>query len=160
MREAVHRFFRRRLDEEKALPDLCVVDGGKGQLGAAAQALRALELGDVQLIALAKKQEEVFVPGRRDPVLLDRRDRALHVLQRLRDEAHRFAIRYNRKLRSKRTLRSDLGDIPGVGPQRQRALLTRFGSVQGVKAASLEEIARVPGFSQVLATRILTYLGR
>jgi excinuclease ABC subunit C len=82
------------------------------------------------------------------------------VLQRIRNEAHRFAIRYNRKLRTKRTIRSDIGDIPGIGPTRQKALLTRFGSLKGVRAASEGEIARVPGFSRVLATRVLTYLGR
>jgi len=114
----------------------------------------------VQVAALAKKEEEVFLPGRRDPVRLDRRDRALHLLQRIRDEAHRFAIRYNRKLRSRRTIRSDLGDIPGIGPRRQRELLRRFGSVKGVREATREEISRVPGFSEALATRVLTYLGR
>ncbi len=160
MEEAVTRYFRRRADEGKPLPDLAVIDGGKGQLGAALGALEDLELSDVAVVALAKKEEEVFLPGRSEPVRLDRRDRALHLLQRIRDEAHRFAVRYNRKLRSKRTIRSDLGDIPGIGPRRQTVLLRRFGSLQGVKEASREEIARVPGFSEALASRILTYLGR
>jgi excinuclease ABC subunit C len=160
MEEAVARYFRRRVDEKQPLPDLVVIDGGKGQLGAAAQALGALGLGDVAVLALAKKEEEVYVPGRPDPIRLDRRHRALHVLQRIRDEAHRFAVRYNRKLRSKRTIRSDLGDIPGIGPTRQTLLLRRFGSLQGVREASREEIARVPGFSEALASRVLTYLGR
>jgi len=160
MAEAVSRYFRRRRDEGHPLPDLAVIDGGKGQLGAAVEALRLLELGDVQVAALAKKEEEVFLPGRRDPVRLDRRDRALHLLQRIRDEAHRFAVTYNRKLRSKRTLRSDLGDIPGIGPARQRELLRRFGSLKGVKEATRDEIARLPGFSEALATRVLTYLGK
>jgi excinuclease ABC subunit C len=102
----------------------------------------------------------VFVPGRRGAIRLDRRNRALHVLQRIRDEAHRFALRYNRKLRSKRTLRSDLGDIPGIGPRRQTELLRRFGSVKGVREATRDEIARLPGFSEALAIRVLTYLGR
>ena len=159
MAEAVGRYFRRRMDEEKPLPDLVVIDGGKGQLSAATEALTALGLDDVAVVALAKRDEEVFLPGRSDPVRMDRRNRGLHVLQRIRDEAHRFAVRYNRKLRSKRTLRSDLGDIPGVGPRRQTALLRRFGSVKGVRAATQEEIARVPGFSEALASRILTYLG-
>jgi excinuclease ABC subunit C len=160
MHEAVTRYFRRAVDEDKPLPELTVIDGGKGQLSAAVSALAELDLGDVAVVALAKKEEEVFVPGRSEPVRLDRRDRALHVLQRIRDEAHRFAVRYNRKLRSKRTIRSDLGDIPGIGPRRQTVLLRRFGSLQGVKQASKEEIARVPGFSEALASRILTYLGR
>jgi excinuclease ABC subunit C len=158
--EVVTRYFRRRVDEGQPLPDLAVIDGGKGQLGAAVAALEALGLGDVAVIALAKREEEVFLPGRAEPLRLDRRHRALHLLQRMRDEAHRFAVRYNRKLRSKRTLRSDLGDIPGIGPRRQTTLLRRFGSLQGVREASKEEIARVPGFSEALASRVLTYLGR
>ena len=160
MEEAVTRYFRRRRDEGKPLPDVAVIDGGKGQLGAAVSALERLEIGDVTVVALAKKEEEVFLPGRSRPIHLDRRNRALHLLQRIRDEAHRFALRYNRKLRSKRTLRSDLGDIPGIGPRRQTVLLRRFGSVKGLKEATKEEIARVPGFSEALASRILTYLGR
>jgi len=160
MLEAVTRYFRRALDEGKPLPELAVMDGGKPQLAAAVTALQNLGLTDVAVVALAKKEEEVFMPGRSRPIRLDRRNRALHVLQRIRDEAHRFAVRYNRKLRSRRTLRSDLGDIPGIGPRRQTALLRRFGSLQGVKEASKEDIARVPGFSEALASRILTYLGR
>lgn len=160
MGEVVGRYFRRTVDEGRQVPDVAVIDGGKGQLGAAVEALSLLDLSDVAVVALAKKEEEVFVPGRRDPIRLDRRNRALHLLQRLRDEAHRFAVRYNRKLRSKRTLRSELGDIPGIGPQRQNVLLRRFGSLKGVKEATKEEIARIPGFSEALASRILTYLGR
>jgi excinuclease ABC subunit C len=160
MQEAVGRYFRRRRDENKPLPDLAVVDGGKAQLGAAVSALEGLGLADIPVVALAKKEEEVFVPGRPEPVRLDRRNRALHLLQRIRDEAHRFAVRYNRKLRSRRTIRSDLGDIPGIGPRRQTVLLRRFGSLQGVREATKDEIARVPGFSEALASRILTYLGR
>ena len=160
MAEVVHRYFRRAQDEGKPIPDLAVIDGGKGQLSAAVGALEELGLSDVAVIALAKKEEEVFRPGRSKPVLLDRRNRALHLLQRIRDEAHRFAIRYNRKLRGKRTIRSDLGDIPGIGPQRQTVLLRRFGSLKGVKEATREDIARIPGFSEALASRILTYLGK
>ncbi|MFQ5537514.1 MAG: excinuclease ABC subunit UvrC [Gemmatimonadota bacterium] len=160
MAEAVGRYFRRLGEEGEPLPDLAVMDGGKGQLGAALEALATLGLSDVAVAALAKREEEVFLPGRSEPVTLDRRDRALHLLQRIRNEAHRFAVRYNRKLRGKRTLRSELGEIPGVGPRRQQQLLRRFGSVKGVRAATKEEIARLPGFSEVLASRILTYLGR
>lgn len=160
MEEAVGRYFRRCVERETPVPDLAVIDGGKGQLSAAVSALRELGLHDVAVAALAKREEEVFLPGRPRPVVLDRRDRALHVLQRIRNEAHRFAVRYNRKLRSRRTLRSDLADIPGVGPKRQATLLRRFGSLKGVREATAEEIARVPGFSDALANRILTYLGR
>ncbi|MEQ1857155.1 MAG: excinuclease ABC subunit UvrC [Longimicrobiales bacterium] len=160
MQEAVTRWFRRRIDGGEPLPDLTVIDGGKGQLGAALAALESLGARDVAVVALAKKEEEVFLPGRAESVRLDRRDRALHLLQRLRDEAHRFAVAYNRKLRTRRTLRSDLGDIPGIGPHRQTTLLKRFGSLQGVREATKDEIARVPGFSEALASRVLTYLGR
>lgn len=160
MEQVVARYFRRRLDESRPLPDLAVIDGGKGQLSAAATALGRLGLADVAVVALAKKEEEVFVLGRSESIRLDRRNRALHLLQRIRDEAHRFAVRYNRKLRTKRTLRSDLADIPGIGPRRQTVLLRRFGSLKGVREATKEEISRVPGFSEALASRILTYLGR
>jgi excinuclease ABC subunit C len=160
MHEAVTRYFRRRIEEERPLPDLTVIDGGKGQLNAAVEALRDLELEGMHVLGLAKREEEVFLPGRKEPVPMDRRDRSLQLLQRIRDEAHRFAVSYNRKLRTKRTIRSDLGDIPGIGPGRQQALLSRFGSVRGIKQASEDEIARVPGFSQVLAARVLTYLKR
>ena len=160
MGEAVTRYFRRRRDDGRPLPDLAVIDGGRGQLGAAVAALETLGLTDVSVVALAKKEEVAYVPARRQPIRLDRRNRGLHVLQWIRDEAHRFAVRYNRKLRSKRTIRSDLADIPGIGPRRQTVLLRRFGSVKGIKEATKEDIARVPGFSEALASRILTYLGR
>ncbi len=160
MADVVELYFRRLLDEERPIPDLAVIDGGKGQLSAAVSALRGLGLPHVAVVSLAKREEEVFVPDRAEPLRLDRRNRALHLLQRIRDEAHRFAVRYNRKLRSRRTIRSDLADIPGVGPKRQTALLRRFGSLKGVKEATRDEIARVPGFSEALASRILTYLGR
>ena len=158
--EVVARWFRRRAEEAKPLPDLVVIDGGKGQLAAARSALAGLGVSDVIVAALAKREEEVFMPARAEPIRLSRRDRALHVLQRIRDEAHRFAVRYNRKLRSRRTIRSDLADIPGIGPIRQRALLTRFGSLKAIREASEDEIARIPGFSRALAIRVLTYLGR
>lgn len=158
MTEVVSRYFTRRLEEERPLPDLVVIDGGKGQLNAALDPLRALDLHQVAVVSLAKREEEVFLPGKSEAVTLTRRDRALHLLQRIRDEAHRFAITYNRKLRSRRTLQSRLEEIPGVGPARQNALLNHFGSVRGVKEADPKEIARLPRFSQGLALRILTYL--
>ncbi len=160
MAEAVSRFFRRARDEGTPLPDLVVIDGGKGQLNAALEALRQLDLPQVAVVALAKREEEVFLAGASDALSLPRRDRALHLLQRIRDEAHRFAITYNRKLRSKRTLQSQLEEIPGVGPGRQKDLLSHFGSVRAIRKASPEEIARIPGFGRGLALRILTYLKR
>ena len=159
MAEVVSRYFRRRVDEERPIPDLLVVDGGKGQLGAARGALDELGVTDVALAALAKREEVIFRPDRSDPIRLGRKNPALHLLQRLRDEAHRFAVSYNRKLRKKRTLRSDLAEIPGIGPERQKLLLSRFGSVRGVRAATVHEITRLPGISETLAVRVLTYLG-
>jgi excinuclease ABC subunit C len=160
MEEVVTRYFRRRLEEGRPLPDFVLIDGGKGQLAAAQKALAGLGVTDVALAALAKREELVYRPGRSEPFHLGRKNKALHVLQRIRDEAHRFAVTYNRKLRRKRTIRSDLSQIPGIGPERQKMLLLRFGSVRGVRSATPEEIARIPGVSGVLAARILAYLGR
>jgi excinuclease ABC subunit C len=160
MAEVVLRYFRRRVDEEKPLPDLVIIDGGRGQLNAALEALKAMDLSQVAVASLAKKEEDVFLPGRRDPLRLSRRDPALHLLQRLRDEAHRFAVSYNRKLRSKRALRSQLEDIPGIGPLRQKTLLEHFGSVKAIREARPDQVANLPGFSETLALRILTYLKR
>jgi excinuclease ABC subunit C len=158
MHEAVARYFRRRLEEGKPLPELVVIDGGKGQLGAARAALESLELAQLAVISLAKKEEEVFLPGRADPVRVPRRAVALRLLQRLRDEAHRFAITYNRKLRTRRTIRSELSQIPGVGAARQQALLERFGSMRALRSATAEEIASVPGFGRSLAENVLRHV--
>ena len=159
MAEAVERYIRRRLAGDEPLPELLLLDGGKGQLSAVGPVLNELGAPEVALAALAKRNEELFLPGRRDPIRLSRRDPALQLLQRIRNEAHRFALDYNRKLRGRRTIWSELSQIPGIGPKRQRSLLTSFGSVRSVRQASAGEIARVPGFSQVLARRVLTYLG-
>ncbi len=158
MAEAVERYLARTLEEGSHLPELLVLDGGKGQLSGVLPVLDRLGVEDVAVVALAKREEELFLPGRSEPLRLSRRDPALRLLQRMRNEAHRFAVSYNRKLRTKRTVRSELGDIPGIGPGRQRALLTRFGSVKGVREAGVDGVAGVPGFSRVLAERVLTYL--
>jgi excinuclease ABC subunit C len=158
MAEAVDRYISRRIRQEEPLPELLVVDGGKGQLSAVLPVLSRLGARDVSVVALAKREEEIFIPGRTEPIRLGRRDPALRLLQQIRNEAHRFAVEYNRKLRSRRTIRSALGDIPGIGPARQRDLLTRFGSIDGVRAAGEKAIARLPGFSDVLARRIISYL--
>lgn len=160
MAEAVRRYFDRRVREGEPLPDLAVVDGGRGQLAAAREALAGLDVRGVALAALAKKEERVFRLGVRQPIRLPRTARSLHLLQRMRDEAHRFAVGYNRRLRSRRTVRSALGDVPGVGPKRQQALLARFGSVRAVREATPQEIGRVPGFSEAMGVRILTWLDR
>ncbi|HEX6533464.1 MAG TPA: excinuclease ABC subunit UvrC [Gemmatimonadaceae bacterium] len=158
MREVVTRYFTRRLEEGKPLPDLVVIDGGKGQLAAARASLETLDLGRLQTISLAKREEEIFLPGRSESLRLSRRSPGLRMLQRARDEAHRFAITYNRKRRAMRTVTSELLRIPGVGMQRRRALLHAFGSVQGVREASAEDIARLPGFSLASAQRVLDAL--
>ena len=158
MHEVVTRYFRRRLEDEKPLPDLVVIDGGKGQLSFARAALEALGLGALQTISLAKREEEVFFPGRSEPLRLARRSAGLRLLQRARDEAHRFAITYNRKRRSMRTVTSELLSIPGIGPKRRRELLRAFGSVRAVREAREEDIAKLPGFSAVAAKRVLDVL--
>jgi excinuclease ABC subunit C len=158
MREVVTRYFTRRLDEQKPLPDLVVVDGGKGQLSSAREALEAVNLARLPTISLAKREEEIFVPGRSESIRLSRRSPALRMLQRMRDEAHRFAITYNRKRRSMRTVTSELLKIKGVGPEKRRALLNAFGSVQGVRDAGVEAIAQLPGFSTASAHRLLEAL--
>jgi excinuclease ABC subunit C len=160
MHEAVARYFRRRSEEQKPLPELVVIDGGKGQLSAARAALDELDLPHQAVISLAKRDEEVFLPGRSAPVRLPRRSSALRLLQRARDEAHRFAVGYNRTLRSQRTIRSGLADIPGVGASRQRVLLERFGSLRGVTRATAEEIGALPGFGPSLARKILDHLNQ
>jgi len=158
MREVVSRYFQRRQSEEKPLPDLIVIDGGKGQLSAAHEALQGLGLGDRPLISLAKRDEEVFVWGREQPIRMSRRSTALRLLQQLRDEAHRFAVTYNRKRRSMRTVTSELLKIPGIGPVKRRRLLQEFGSIQGVRDATEEAIAKVPGFNAEQARKLLESL--
>lgn len=167
MYEVLTRRFRRGL-EQRDFPDLLVVDGGKGQLNVAVSVLAELDITEVDVAGLAKmrvqrapqastverSEERVFVPGRKNPIVLPRNSTALFLLQRLRDEAHRFAITYHRRLRSKERLRSLLDAIPGVGPARRNALLRHFGSAQRVAAASLEELAAAPGISTVLAAQI------
>ena len=158
--EVVGRFLRRRLEQEKALPDLVVVDGGRGQLSAAAGAAAEAGLSDLPLASLAKREEDVYLLGREEPLRLSRRSPSLKLLQRARDEAHRFAVSYSRNRRAKRIITSELLTIPGVGPSRRRVLLERFGSVAGVRTASRDEIASLPGFSTRLAERIIDRLER
>jgi excinuclease ABC subunit C len=159
MREVVHRYFQRRTVDEKPLPDLVVIDGGKGQLSAAQEALESLGLADRPLISLAKREEEVFVWGREAPVQLSRRSPSLRLLQQIRDEAHRFAVTYNRKRRTMRTITSELLKIRGIGPIKRRRLLQEFGSIQGVRDAAPEAIAKVPGFTEASARELLASLG-
>ena len=158
MREVVRRYFERRLSDQKPLPDLVVIDGGKGQLSAAHEAMESLSLGDRPLVSLAKREEEIFVWGRTDPLRLSRRSPGLRLLQQARDEAHRFAVTYNRKRRSMRTVTSELLKVPGIGPVKRRQLLKEFGSVQGVRDAGEEAIAKLPGFNAERARKLLESL--
>ncbi|MBX6752922.1 MAG: excinuclease ABC subunit UvrC [Thermorudis peleae] len=163
LQEAIRRRYRRALAEEqteswRSLPDLIIVDGGKGQLNAACEVLRELGL-NLAIAALAKEHEELFLPDRPDPILLPRDSQALYLVQRIRDEAHRFAITFHRKRRAKSTIASVLDEIPGIGPRRRRALLREFGSVEGIRQASVEEIANVPGMTRALAEQVKAELG-
>jgi len=143
-----------------AVPDLVIVDGGKGQLSAAVEVMKGLGLTDVPLAGLAKRFEELYVPRQSAPILLPRRSQALYLVQRIRDEAHRFAIAYHRDVRGKRALRSELDEVAGIGPGRKKALLKRFGSVRRIREASLDEVAATPGISRELAERLKGHLAR
>ena len=161
-REVLRRRFYRALEAEEGvaeelrwrLPDLVVIDGGLGQVNVAREVLDSLGLDDMPVIGLAKEREEIFLPGTSAPLVLPPNSQALYMLQRLRDEAHRFAITYHRKLRAKSQTRSALDEMPGVGPARKRALLRVFGSTKQLRSATVDEIASVPGISRTLAQRI------
>jgi excinuclease ABC subunit C len=169
--EVLKRRYTRAL-EEKAFPDLLVIDGGKGQLGVASAVLAELGIHDLDLVSLAKdrvardprspeirhSEERVFLPNRKNPVVLPRNSTALFLLQRVRDEAHRFAITFHRALRGRERLRSVLDDVPGVGPTRRRRLLQHFGSLRRLMAASAEELTVVPGIGPDLAVVIVDKL--
>jgi excinuclease ABC subunit C len=174
MREMLQRRFARLVKEESraaegeapagsddsfpAWPDLVLIDGGKGQLNAAAEALHGLGLASLPIASLAKREEEVFLFGRSDPLTLSRRSPALRLLQQARDEAHRFAITFQRKRRTVRTITSELLRIPGVGDSKRRLLLSTFGSLQAIREATAEQIGALPGFSVKSGQRILDAL--
>jgi excinuclease ABC subunit C len=158
IQEVVTRFLTRRRDEQAPMPDLMVIDGGKGQLSAAVAAAHALGVTDLPIVSLAKREEEVFMPGRAESLRLGRRAPSLRLLQRARDEAHRFGLAFSRKRRTARTITSELLNIPGIGAARRHLLLERFGSLAGVRTATHQEIASLPGFSDRLANRILEHL--
>jgi excinuclease ABC subunit C len=135
-------------------PDLVIIDGGKGQLSAAVEVMDGLELSEIPIVGLAKEREEIFQKHSPDPVILPRNSQGLYLVQRVRDEAHRFAITYHRNIRGKKSLRSQLDDVPGVGPTRKKALLRHFGSVKAIRAASVEELAAVPGMTRRTAEEL------
>jgi excinuclease ABC subunit C len=155
MREVVGRHFRRLREEGGDPPDLVLIDGGKGQLGMAVEAIRVEGFPEQALLGLAKRIEEVFLPGRSDPILLSLHSPALKLLQHIRDEAHRFAITGMRARRaSVRTGGSKLEDIAGVGPRKRARLLQRFGGLRGVASAGVDDLASVEGISKELAEEI------
>jgi excinuclease ABC subunit C len=145
MKEVVGRRYRKLLEQGGPFPDLIVIDGGKGQLNAAYAALEEIGLANLVAIGLAKKEELVFSRDSDLPIGIDPHSPALRLLQRIRDEAHRFAVTFHRQQRASRDLRSELDVIPGVGARRRKLLLTQFGSVQGVRRATREELSRVVG---------------
>ncbi|HEX5829097.1 MAG TPA: excinuclease ABC subunit UvrC [Candidatus Limnocylindrales bacterium] len=164
--EVLRRRFHRAkveeagMEEERrwTMPDLVIIDGGKGQVAAAKEVLDELGLSDLPVVGLAKEREELFFPGDPVPVILPATSQALFLVQRLRDEAHRFAITYHRNLRNKRTTKSAFDDLPGVGPRRKRELLKVFGSAKRVREAPVEQIAAVPTIGRALAVRIKAHL--
>jgi excinuclease ABC subunit C len=138
-----------------SVPDLVIVDGGKGQVSAAHDAMRNLGVGQIPLAGLAKRFEELYVKDVSEPIVLERTSQALYLVQRIRDEAHRFAITYHRGVRAKTGMRSALDEIAGVGPRRKGALLRKFGSLKAIREASVEEIAATPGFTRAVAEKVL-----
>jgi excinuclease ABC subunit C len=174
MEELLHRRFRRwqstQEDAERPgakldrafgfLPDLILIDGGKGQLGRAVQVLEGFGLAEqVRIVGLAKRHEELYQPGLPDPLILDRRSQALYLIQRIRDEAHRFALSHHRSQRKQSGLASQLDSIEGIGPARRKALIQAFGDLEAIREAELGELAAVPGISRQLAERVKAELG-
>jgi excinuclease ABC subunit C len=173
---SMYEVLKRRLTravEEKEYPDLWVIDGGKGQLNVAVEVLKEFNLLDqIDVVSLAKQhvlndglaetvvksEERVFIPNRKDPIVLPKNSTALFLLVRIRDEAHRFAITYNRELRKRARLRSAIDDIDGIGPVKRRALLRHFGSLRRIREATVEEIAQVKGMNRDLAAKIRAHL--
>jgi len=158
MREVVQRRYRAVLEAGGPFPDLIVIDGGKGQLSAAYDALESIGLANLVAVGIAKKEELIFTRDRQEPLALAENDPALLLVQRIRDEAHRFAVTFHRKARSMRDLRSELDSIPGIGANRRRALLTTFGSLAGVRRATREELASVVGARAAAA--VIDYFAR
>ena len=161
IQEVLKRRFHKYLNKEDKwaiIPDLILIDGGKGHLNAAIEAMHELGVDSIPVASIAKEKEEVFIPGKTTPVDIPKTSAALHLLQRVRDESHRFALSYHQKLRSKKSMLSVLDSIPGIGPKRKKALLKRFGSVQNIKNASKEELTTVTGITDTLAETIKEYL--
>jgi excinuclease ABC subunit C len=154
LREVLGRRFGRALEQGSVLPDLVLIDGGRGQLNVGLQVLQELGLDWIPVVSLAKQQEEVYAGDSREPLRLDPTSPALHTLQKIRDEAHRFAITYHKKLRGQRTIQSALDAIPGVGPTIRTSLLKTLGSARRVRESSVAELAAVPKVTPKMAQRI------
>ena len=169
MAEVIRRRYT-RAKEEGMLPDLILIDGGKGQLNATLDVLKELQIEEPDVIGLAKARsgdegterefERVFLPGVEEPIILDPSSSTTHLVARARDEAHRFAITYHRKLREKRAVHSELDDIPGIGEVRKKALLRHFGSVERIKQATVEDLAAVTGMTAKAAEKISEFYGK
>ncbi len=161
MQEVLRRRFKRANLQDSSswavMPDLVLIDGGRGHLNSAIEVMQELGIDTIPLASLAKENEEVFLPDAAEPLILPRNSQALYLLQRIRDEAHRFALSYHLKVRRKTAMTSAL-EIPGIGTKRRRALLKQFGSVRRIKEASVEDIAAVPGITRALAERVKEYL--
>ncbi len=140
------------------MPDLVIVDGGKGQLSAAREAMQEMDVARIHTVGLAKQNEEIYVPGRSAPIMLPRDSQGLYLMQRIRDEAHRFAITYHRKLRDAQTTKSILDEIPGIGPKRRKALLEKFGSLEAIRQATVDELAAAPGMNRRAAEQLAEYI--
>jgi excinuclease ABC subunit C len=141
------------------IPNLIIIDGGKGQLNAALEVLDEFELRDaIPIVGLAKQEEEIFLPGQPEPILLPRKSQALFLVQRIRDEAHRFGVTFHRNLRGKSAIRSSLDEVEGIGPKRRQALLKHFGSIEAIRQASIDELAALPGMNRRIAEALLAQL--
>lgn len=154
MREIVARYFSHLIEEKKSVPDLVLIDGGKGQLSAALKALDALGVKNQEIIGLAKRLDEVYLKGKSDSLMIPKTSLSLRLLQRIRDEAHRFAVNYHRTLRGKKITKSELDEIEGIGETRKKILLSQFGSIERLKKASLTEIKKIKGISDKVAEKI------
>jgi excinuclease ABC subunit C len=161
------RFKRAKAEAEEGsqgskfakLPDLIIIDGGKGQLSSAREVMHQLGVDDIPTFALAEEEELLFTEGKSEPIVLPKNSPSLYLVQRVRDEAHRFAVSYHRRLREKRAYKSILDEVPGIGPKRKKALLKAFGSLKGIREASLEELIQVEGMTRPAAETLLEYLG-
>jgi excinuclease ABC subunit C len=158
MAEVVRRRYGGSLRDKLPLPDLILIDGGKGQLGAARAVLKELGLEGIPTYGLAKEHEELFAEGSPEPLRLPRDSVALRLLQQVRDEAHRFGVAYHRSLRGRKALASELEEVPGIGPRRRKALLKHFGSLKRLKEATLEELLAVPGLTRPAAEVLYAHL--